>query len=122
MLLGMLCRICRCFTSGPREQEHAAKPEEKAGGEPPPEGAGKPRASASARVPRKGHQGVIDDLTAIRGIGIATQDRLNRAGIISYTQLAKAKPEEIRKILGNRTRAARAEEWIRQARELTTRE
>ncbi len=49
MLIRMLCRICRCFTSGPREREHAAKPEGKAGGEPPPEGAGKPQAGGKNR-------------------------------------------------------------------------
>ncbi len=49
MLIGMLCRICRCFTRGPREREHAAKPEEKASGEPPPESAGKPQAGGKNR-------------------------------------------------------------------------
>ncbi len=41
-----------------------------------------------------------DDLTAIRGIGIATQNRLYKAGIKSHGQLARAMPEDVRKILG----------------------
>ncbi len=36
-----------------------------------------------------------DDLTAIRGIGIATQNRLYKAGIKSHGQLARATPEDV---------------------------
>ncbi len=50
MLVGILCRICRCLAVGPRERE-------------------------------RHREGVVDDLTAIRGIGIAVKNRLNRAGI-----------------------------------------
>jgi predicted flap endonuclease-1-like 5' DNA nuclease len=48
-----------------------------------------------------------DDLTIIRGIGIATQDRLYRAGIKSFSQLAEASPEKIREVLGISARGAK---------------
>jgi predicted flap endonuclease-1-like 5' DNA nuclease len=56
-----------------------------------------------------------DDLTIIRGIGIATQDRLYRAGIKSFSQLAGASPEKLRKVLGNMARGAKIETWIAEA-------
>ncbi len=59
-----------------------------------------------------------DDLTAIRGIGIATQNRLYVAGIKSYAQLDRASAEEVREVLGNQGRAAKVEDWIAQATEL----
>jgi predicted flap endonuclease-1-like 5' DNA nuclease len=57
-------------------------------------------------------------LAAINGIGIATQDRLYRAGIKSYGQLARATPEDVRKILGKFAGGASVEKWIAQANEL----
>ncbi len=57
-------------------------------------------------------------LTAIRGIGITMQNRLNRAGIMTYAQLAEAKPEHVREALGKLLRGAKVEAWISQAREL----
>ena len=59
-----------------------------------------------------------DDLTAIRGIGIATQNRLYKAGIKSHGQLARATPEDVRKILGKFAGGADVEDWIAQATEL----
>ncbi len=59
-----------------------------------------------------------DDLTAIRGIGIATQNRLYAAGIKSYAQLARASAEEVREVLGNQGRVGKVEDWIAQATEL----
>ena len=56
-----------------------------------------------------------DDLTAIRGIGIATQDRLYRAGIKSFSQLAQSSPEKIREALGKMARGAKVETWIKDA-------
>ena len=56
-----------------------------------------------------------DDLTAIRGIGTATQDRLYRAGIKSFSQLAQSSPEKIREALGKMARGAKVETWIEQA-------
>ena len=52
----------------------------------------KPAEDAASEVPE-------DDLTAIRGIGAATQMRLIAAGIRSYAQLAEADPEDVRKAL-----------------------
>ncbi len=101
MLGGILSRICRCLAVGPREREPSAKPAGDAAGE--------------------GAEDSVDDLTAIRGIGITMQDRLNRAGITSYAQLAEAKPEHVRKALGKFSRGASVEEWISQARELAAR-
>lgn len=60
-----------------------------------------------------------DDLTVIRGIGIATQDRLYRAGIKSFSQLAGSSPEKLREILGNLARGAQVETWIAEAAGLT---
>jgi len=62
--------------------------------------------------------GPLDDLTAIRGIGAATQKRLNAAGIRSYAQLAEADPEDVRGALNEQRRNTKVERWISQAREL----
>ncbi len=70
------------------------------------------------QAPGENPERVVDDLTAIRGIGIAVQNRLNRAGITTYAQLAEAKPEQVREALGKLSRGARAEAWISQARDL----
>ena len=56
-----------------------------------------------------------DDLTVIGGIGIATQDRLYRAGIRSFAQLAQSPPEKIQAILGKMAGGAQVESWIEQA-------
>ena len=66
-------------------------------------------------------KGVVDDLTAILGIGITLQNRLNRAGITTYADLAEAKPEQVRKALGKMSRGAKVEAWISQARDLVAR-
>ncbi len=60
-----------------------------------------------------------DDLTVIRGIGIATQDRLYRAGLKSFSELAQSSPEKIREALGKMARGAKVETWIEQAAGLT---
>ena len=56
-----------------------------------------------------------DDLTIIRGIGTATQDRLYRAGIKSFSELAQSSPDKIRDTLGKMARGAKVETWIEQA-------
>ena len=56
-----------------------------------------------------------DDLTVIRGIGIATQDRLYRAGIKSFAELAGSSPDKLREVLGNLARGAQVETWIAEA-------
>ena len=64
----------------------------------------------------------LDDLTAIRGIGTATQNRLHTAGIKSYAQLARASPEEVRMKVGKLAGGANVEDWIAQAQELNKRQ
>ena len=110
MLGGILSRICRCLAGGPREREPSAKPAGDAVGE--------ERAEAEGQVPGESPEGVVDDLTAIQGIGITVQNRLNRAGITTYAELAEAKPEQVREALGKLSRGAKVEAWISQAREL----
>jgi len=59
-----------------------------------------------------------DDFTTIRGIGASMQQRLNKAGVYTYAQLAASTPEELRRGLGAVAQLAKVEEWIKQAREL----
>ena len=118
MLVGILCRICRCLAGGQREREPSAKPAGDAVGEERTETAPEARAEAAGQAPGESLQGSVDDLTAIRGIGITTQDRLNRAGITTYAQLAEAKPEQVREALGKLSGGAKVEAWISQAQEL----
>ncbi len=110
MLVGILCRICRCLSVGPREREPSVKPVGDAVGE--------ERAEAEGQAPGENPEGVVDDLSAIRGIGIAVQNRLNRAGITTYAQLAEANPEQVQEALGKLSRGASVEAWISQARKL----
>ncbi len=93
MLVGMLCRIWRCGVAGRRPSTESAASR----------GAGEENS---------------DDLTRIRGIGIASQNRLHAAGIKTYADLARTSPEEVRRILGNVARGAKIEDWIAQANEL----
>ncbi len=86
ILTKILCRLCRCAVPSQGREQTA------------------PSTNATS-----------DDLTAIRGIGIATQDRLYRAGIKSFSQLAQSSPEKIREALGKMARGARVETWIKQA-------
>ncbi len=96
LLTRMLCRWFGCPGPGSGRRERAA---DKAAADSPDE-------SSS------------DDLTAIRGIGIATQNRLYRAGIKTYAQLARVSPEDVRAILGKLAGGADIEDWIAQAKEL----
>ncbi len=96
LLTRMLCRWLGCPAPGPGKQERAAD-------------------KAAANSPDESSP---DHLTAIRGIGIVTENRLHRAGIKSYGQLARATPQDVRKILGNFAGAADVEDWIAQAKQL----
>ncbi len=96
LLTRMLCRWFGCPAPGPGRQERAAD-------------------KAAANSPDESSS---DDLTAIRGIGIATENRLYRAGIKSYGQLARASPEDVRKILGKFAGGVSVEKWIAQAKQL----
>ncbi len=96
LLARMLCRWLGCPAPGPGRQERAAD-------------------NAAGNLPDEGSS---DHLTAIRGIGIATENRLYRAGIKSYGQLARATPEDVRAILGKFAGGASVEKWITQAKQL----
>ena len=113
MLIGILCRMCRCLVGGSRAPTPSVKPTGNSVGE--------ERAEAAGQAPGESLQGSVDDLTAIRGIGSTKQDRLNRAGITTYAQLAEATPEQVREALGKSSRGARVEECISRARELAGR-
>lgn len=95
-LTGMLCRAWKCAAHCAGDQERSV---EKSGS-------------------RATEANISDDLTAISGIGIASQNRLNVAGIKSYSQLARVDPEELRKILGRLGGGATFEDCINQARKL----
>ena len=96
LLKRMLCRCWGCLAPGRETRECAAKEAH----------AGETREVSPV------------DLTAIHGIGIATQNRLYGAGIKSYGQLARATPEDVRKILGKFAGGASVEKWIAQAKQL----
>lgn len=97
---GILCRAWRCAGWGKANRE---------------------RAGANP-LPAETQERSWDDLTRIRGIGIATQNRLNASGIKSFAQLAKSSVEDLWRILGNRTRGAKVEDWIAQAQRLANRQ
>ncbi len=61
-----------------------------------------------------------DDLTLISGIGAATAQKLQAAGIVSYRQLATLGGEEIERLEADIKRPGRIrrDQWIEQAREL----
>ena len=90
-LLGFLCRAWGCACRGPIK--------------------GKPSVETAEAISP-------DDLTAIMGIGIVIQDRLNRSGIKTYAQLAEATPEDLEAILGSRITGARINDCIAEARML----
>ncbi len=96
LLARMLCRLWRCPAPAPGRQERAAD-------------------KAAASSPDESSS---DHLTAIRGIGMATENRLYRAGIKSYGQLARSTPEDVRKILGKFAGGADVEDWTAQAKQL----
>ena len=87
------------------------------GAETPQEGS-KPPALSEPR-------GEADDLTAIRGIGQALQDKLHGLGIYHYEQIAAWTPAEVawidRNLEGFTGRASR-DEWVHQARALVPNE
>jgi len=97
LLTRMLCWWCACVAPGPGKRESAAD-------------------KAAASSPDESSS---DDLTAIRGIGIATQNRLYRAGIKSYGQLARATPEDVREIFGKSAGGASVKKWIAEAKQLS---
>ncbi len=131
-LIETLGQIWRRLVGGSSEQQAAAEPNprdaesegttvEPATSEPEiprptaEEVAPEPAEDAASEAPE---DGPLDDLTAIRGIGAATQNRLNAAGIKSYAQLADADPEDVRRALNEQRQSTKVERWISRAREL----
>ena len=90
-LLNCLCRSWNCARRGPAGREAASKD----------------------RV-----NNPTDDLTAIRGIGITTENRLYASGIKTYADLAEASLAELREILGGRVSEAKIEDWMADAAKL----
>jgi predicted flap endonuclease-1-like 5' DNA nuclease len=80
--------------------------------------AGRPRSQPEPEAETPQARSYRDNLTTIHGIGPALQQRLDRAGICTYIQLALSSPEELRKALGEAGRLANVEDWIVQARSL----
>ncbi len=90
-LLRILCRMCNRTLCGPNDQKRPSEEVE---------------------------QNSPDDLTAIRGIGIATQDHFNKSGIWTYAQLAAASPDDLRETLSDRVTEGKTKHWIADARKL----
>ena len=88
-LLRFLCRAWGCACRGPKK--------------------GKPSVETAEAISS-------NDLSAIMGIGIVIQDRLNRSGIKTYAQLADATPENLEAILGSRITGTMINDWIAEAR------
>lgn len=102
----------------PRPQ---AEPAPQAGGqpEPKPEPEPTPAPARPAAAPAQGSSGP-DDLTSIKGIGAAMQQRLNAHGIRSFADLAAADADWLLQQLKEDKAVisrARVEEWIRAAAE-----
>ncbi len=76
MLLRILSRICRRLTGRPREREPSAKSAGESEGEERTETPPEARVEAELQAPGESAEGTVDNLTAIRGIGLARQDRL----------------------------------------------
>lgn len=57
----------------------------------------------------------MHSLGVIRGIGIAVEDRLCRAGVKSCNQLVDTSPSEIGEMLGYLAQGSDIERWIEQA-------
>jgi len=78
----------------------------------------KPKAEAPVEKVVEKPKAAPDDFTAIRGVGLATQERLNEAEITTYAQLAQATPEQLEKITGRSAVRIAADGWASQARKL----
>ncbi len=57
-----------------------------------------------------------DDLILINGIGPQIEQRLNKAGIYTFKQLADLKPKQVRKLIGKAKNLADEKDIIEQAR------
>jgi predicted flap endonuclease-1-like 5' DNA nuclease len=64
-------------------------------------------------------EALADDLTVIPGIGVRTQERLRRARIQTYSQLAEKSAQQLRGALENRVQIDKVQNWISHARKLS---
>jgi len=71
-----------------------------------------------ARVPSVRTGAGKDDLKVIRGIGPAIEKKLNEAGILTFTALARLTVEELETILGSTRRLVQEGDLIAQAEKL----
>ena len=79
-----------------------------------------PQAATETVAPLRAPATEPDDLTLISGIGAATAQKLQAAGIVSYRQLATLGGEQIERleVTIKRPGRIRRDRWIEQAREL----
>lgn len=73
----------------------------------------------TASKSRSAKQAKKDDLKKINGIGPKIAEILNKDGVITFKQLSKTKPTELKKILdkaGSRYRASDLPTWSKQAK------
>jgi len=77
-----------------------------------------PTAAPAEAVVKPKVETAHDDFSTIRGIGLATQARLNEAGITTYAKLAQATPEQLEEITGRSASRIAADGWTSQARKL----
>ena len=92
----------------------AARPPEKAGARAP--AAAEP---GPAREPEAARPAVADDLTVIKGIGPAVQEKLRGLGIRTFSDLARADPKAVtERLKGSQPLSeARVRGWIEAARQ-----
>lgn len=57
-----------------------------------------------------------DDLILINGVGPVIEERLHKAGIFTFKQLAEAKTADLRRVIGKAQNLANEEDLIKQAR------
>jgi large subunit ribosomal protein L21 len=74
---------------------------------------------SAGREPEVAQQEVSDDLTAIKGIGPAVQEKLRALGIATFSDLARADPKALTERLkgAQPISEARVRSWIEAARQ-----
>lgn len=69
------------------------------------------------------HDNALDDLKRIKGIGEGVETRLNRAGVLSFAQLAASSPKQISNMLadmiGMSPQKIEDQDWIGQAKQFS---
>ncbi|WP_439273287.1 hypothetical protein [Pseudochrobactrum sp. HB0163] len=107
---------------GPAYGKAATSKNSEAGGADIPAKEKEPAPSHEPELLKKPRRGIADDLTQIGGIGKAIQEKLYKAGIFHYDQLADLNPEQtawLNRAIGFAGRAER-ENWSAQAKKLMT--